>query len=269
MATLNTVAKVGVVLDLFTTRRPDWGVSEVAAEMGVPRSSAHALLASLADIGILQWRSGGRYRVGWRVLELAEVHRRTLDVRAVSEPVLVDLVARFGETCHVAVLDKGYALYVAKALGTHNLRVQGAPVGARLELHCTAVGKVLTAYGDPTLVADYVDQARLTRHTAATIVDRDAFRVELAKVRSEGVGYDQGEAVEDVFCVAAPVRDELGVVVAAVSLSAPVSRFERHWSEYTRWVQHSATQISRALVDSALRDDSEAEGIDYPSSGEA
>ena len=264
MATLNTVEKVGRVLDLFTTRRPDWGVTEVAEALGVPRSSAHSLLASLVDIGMLQWRPGGRYRLGWRVLELAEVHRRTLDVRGVAAPFLAELVGRYGETCHVAVLDKGDALYIDKAPGSHNVRVQGAPVGARLELHCTAVGKVLAAFGDPALVDDYLARTELTRHTPATITDRTDFVAELERVRREGVGYDRGEAVGDVFCVAAPIRDELGAVVAAVSLSSPVSRFERHRTAYVKAVQSTAAAISRALVDSILGDDTETEGIDFP-----
>lgn len=264
MATLNTVDKVGRVLDLFSTKRPDWGVSEVAGALGVPRSSAHALLASMVDIGLLQWRAGGRYRLGWRVIELAEIRRRTLDVRPLAAPVIAALVARFGETCHIAVLDKDHALYIDKSLGTHNLRVQGAPVGARLELHCTAVGKVLLAFGEEGQSDDLISRLELTRHTQTTITGRDALRAELARIRSRGYGYDRGEAVDDVHCVAAPIRDDLGSVVAAISMSTPVNRFERHQSEYTRWVQDAATQVSRALLDSALGDDEATEGIDYP-----
>jgi DNA-binding IclR family transcriptional regulator len=249
MATLNTLAKVGRVLDLFRAERAEWGVSEVAGELGVPRSSAHALLSSLADVGILQWRDGGRYRVGWRVLELAEVRRGTIDIRAAAAPVLERLVRTHGETCHLGVRDRDQVLYVDKLLGNHNITAQGAPVGARLDLHCTGVGKVLLAHaGD---LARYLGAVPLRRHTPATVTDERAFRAELAEIRSRGAGFDLGEAVEDVFCVAAPVRDELGHVVAALSLSAPVNRFTKNRDRYTRAIRAAAAEVSRAVVDSA------------------
>lgn len=266
MASLNTVQKVGLVLDLFRQESPEWGVSEVATSLGMPRSSAHALLSSLADIGILQWREGGRYRVGWRVLELAEVRRRMIDVRAAATPVLERLVRAHGETCHLAVRDRDHVLYVDKLIGNHNITVQGARVGARLEAHCTAVGKVLFAFADPADLDDYLASARLRRHTGSTITGADRFRAEMEKIRSQGVGFDLGEAVEDVFCVAAPIRDDLGQVVAALSMSSPVNRFTRHREDYVQAVKSGAAEISRTIVDSVPAPGEH--GRDYPSLAE-
>ena len=252
VATLNTIDKVGRVLDLFRPENPEWGVSDMATQLGLARSSTHALLSSLADIGILQWREGGRYRVGWRVLELAEVRRRTIDVRAAAEPVIERLVRRHGETCHLAVLDRNTVLYIDKQLGTHNLTVQGARVGTRLECHCTAVGKVLLAHSDPSLLEDFLHTSGLRRHTSSTITTPQRFRQEMKDIQARGgIGFDLGEAVDDVYCVAAPVRDELGQVVAALSLSSPVNRFVGHREEYAASVRASTAEISRAMVDRA------------------
>lgn len=262
MATINTLAKAGKVLDLFCPERPEWRVTDVADVLGVPRSSAHALLSSLAEIGILQWREGGRYRVGWRVLELAEVRRQTTDVRAAAAPVMERLLRMHGETCHLAVRERMQVLYIDKLLGNHNITVQGARVGTRLEMHCTAVGKVLLAFSDPGDLDAFLAVATLRRHTPATITEPGAFRAEMAKIRSQGVGFDLGEAVEGLFCAAAPIRDELGQVVAAISLSSPVDRFRKHRDEYAHSVKAGAADISRALVDSApgLAD----QDCDYP-----
>lgn len=262
MATLNTVEKVGRVLDLFTRDEPDWGVSEVAAALGVPRSSAHAILSSLVDIGILQWRTGGRYRVGWRVLELAEVQRRTLDLRAAARPVLEKVVEDLGETVHLGVRERYHLLYVDKFLGTRNITVQGGQVGARAVPYCTSLGKMIMAAADPTELPEYLSFTTLRRFTPATITDPEALREELEQIRRQGYAYDLGEAVEDVFCVAAPVRDDLGQVVAAVSISSPKNRFDRYRTEYTRRIVEAGQAISRALLDASLAtgDDS----IDYP-----
>lgn len=263
MATLNTVTKVGLVLDLFSTRSPEWGVSEVASRLDIPRSSAHAVLSSLADIGVLQWREGGRYRVGWRVLELAEVQRGTIDVRAAAEPVLAALAAKHGETCHLAVRDRNAVLYLDKVLGTHNITVQGARVGTRLECHCTAVGKVLLAYADDAVVDEYLTTTQLRRHTTSTITTPEGLRADLRAIRRRGQGFDLGEAVEDVRCVAAPVRDDFGQVVAAVSMSAPVTRFEKNREQYAASVKASSDEISRSLVDSSARLGGDLD-LDYP-----
>lgn len=262
MATLSTIEKAGRVLDLFGTHASEWGVSEVAARLQVPRSSAHALLSSLADIGILQWREGGRYRIGWRVIELAEVRRRMLDVRAAAEPVLRGLVGTYGETCHLAVRDRHAVLYIDKVLGTHNITVQGAAVGTRLESHCTAVGKTLLAFADQGTLTAYLVTAPFPRHTSTTITTAEQFTHALEEIRRRGVGFDLGEAVDDVYCVAAPIRDEFGQVIAAVSLSAPDSRFHKHRATYTSAVKAAAMEIGRAVVDGSMADP--VESLDYP-----
>ena len=83
---LRTVSKIGPVLDLFTVEHPEWGVSEAAEALGVPKSSAHALLSTLADVGLLAATSHIRYRLGWRVLALGETLRATLDLRSAAHP---------------------------------------------------------------------------------------------------------------------------------------------------------------------------------------
>lgn len=264
MATLNTVEKIGRVLDLFTREQPEWGVSEVATELGVPRSSVHALMSSLVDIGVLRWRLGGRYRVGWRVLELADVHRSLTDVRAVARPVMERLVLEHGETCHVAVAEQRQVMYIDRYMGTHNITVQGVPVGTRLEPYCTSVGKVLMAFIDQAEMDDYLATVPRRRFTAATITDAAVLKQELAKIRETGVAFDMGEAVDDVRCVAAPVRDELGEVIAAISLSSPVSRFEKHRETYTRAVRRAANEISRLMVD--CREKARDQSRDFPRS---
>jgi DNA-binding IclR family transcriptional regulator len=244
---LQTVQKIGPVLDLFTVERPEWGVSEVAEAVGMPRSSAHALLSSLAETGLLQCRARGRYRVGWRVLELGETLRGSANVRTIAYPVLEQLVDEYGETSHLAVMERSRVLYIDKIIGTHMVTVVGARVGAQLEPHCSAVGKVLLAPRHADEVRRIVgDSPR--RFTATTITDVEALLAELVEVRQAGMGYDAGEAIADVHCVAAPVRDEMGAVVAAVSVSVPVNRFAKSRAEFGTAVRTAAGEISARLA---------------------
>jgi DNA-binding IclR family transcriptional regulator len=265
LAVLQTIQKIGPVLDLFTVEHPEWGVSEVAEAIGVPRSSAHALLASLVETGLLQSRARGRYRVGWRVIELGETLRGTVNVRTVAYPVLEQLVKDYGETSHLAVMERSRVLYVEKILGTHMVNVTGARVGAQLEPHCSAVGKVLLAHRTSQEIRRILAGTTLRRFTPTTITDSDALCAELDTVTTAGVAYDRGEVVSDVHCVAAPVRDDMGQVIAAVSLTAPENRFNRSRAEFTQAVKAAATEISARLASS--EDSPTRTPLDDPTSG--
>lgn len=245
---LQTVQKIGPVLDLFTIEHPEWGVSEVAEAIGVPRSSSHALLSSLTEVGLLQCRTRGRYRIGWRIVELSETLRGSVDIRSAAAPVLQDLVDRYGETSHLAVMERYKVLYVDKIVGTHMVNVVGARVGALLEPHCNAVGKVLLAYREPEEINRFVTDKPLRRITPSTISDPRALARELAATRKAGCAFDEGEAVAEVDCVAAPVHDDLGAVVAAISVTVPANRFVRTRNELKRAVIAAASEVSRRIA---------------------
>lgn len=244
---LQTIKKIGRVLDLFTVEKPEWGVSEVAEALEMPRSSAHVLLSSLVETGLLQSRDRGRYRIGWRVAELNETLRGTVDVRSVASPILEQLVDQYGETAHLAIMERSRVLYIDKVAGTHMVHVLGARVGAQLEPHCSAVGKVLLAHRTSYDIEQILSRTSLRRLTSATITDPVKLREELASVRRTGIAYDIGEAVSEVHCVAAPVRDGMGVVVAAVSVTVPRSRFEPARAEFTDAIKSAAAEINVQL----------------------
>ncbi|MFI2335380.1 IclR family transcriptional regulator [Nocardia rhamnosiphila] len=273
MAPLQTVQKIGPVLDLFTASRPEWRPAEIAAAIDAPRSSVHALLSALVDTGLLQCRARGRYRLGWRVVELSEALRATVDVRSCAEPTLQELAHRYGETAHLAVLERDKVLYLDKVLGNQMINVSGARVGARLEPHCSAVGKVLLAQREDKELTRRLTGRPLRRLTPSTIIDPAALTRELASVRRAGCAFDAGEAVVEVHCVAAPVRDEMGVVIAAVSITVPASRFGTARQEFTHAVIAAGNRISRAVAHSTEsvwteRDDPTiAAGPDSVSSG--
>lgn len=248
MSRLTTVLKLGPLLDLFTLDRHTWGVTEVSDALSIPRSSAHAMLTSLVEIGLLQTRGRGRYSIGWRVLELSEVLRSRTDLRTIAGPVLEDLVREYGETTHLAVMDRKTVLYVDKVRGTHNIVVQGARVGARLEPHCTAVGKVLMANMDRGRVEEHYKDRELGRYTSTTITELPSLLAELDEVKRVGIAFDRGEQLEEIHCVAVPVRDEMGAVVAALSISVPVNRFPARQVELAQAARASAAEIQRRIT---------------------
>jgi DNA-binding IclR family transcriptional regulator len=249
---LQTIRKIGPVLDLFTVDHADWGVAEVAEAIDIPRSSAHALLASLAETGLLQKRGHGRYRIGWRVVELGDTLRGTADLRGHARPVMQELVGMLGETAQLAVLDRDRAVYIDKVSGRHHMNVLGARVGAQVDAHCCAVGKVLLAHQDPSVLARRLSTSALAAFTSNTITCPDRLTAELHKVRIEGCAFDAGEAVPEVHCVAAPIRDDLGSVLAALSITAPASRFLPVGPSLKRAVVNAATAVSERIKQAGL-----------------
>lgn len=260
---LQTIQKIGPLLDLFTIDRPEWGVSESAEALGIPRSSAHALLTSLVETGLLISPGRGRYRLGWRVVELYETMRGGTDLRSYAAPVLRSLNEQTGETCNLGVLERGEVLYIDKVAARHQVSVTGLRVGSRLEAHCCGLGKTLLAYATPAQVDSALGTKPLKKFTDRTITDRKALETELAEIRRTGVGHEHGEVVADVACVAAPIRDPFGVVVAAISLSGPAYRVEAKREELSKAVRAAADEVSRRLT--AAESDPHEVPVDDPS----
>lgn len=140
-------------------------------------------------------------------------------------------------------------LYVDKILGTHQVNVTGARVGAQLEPHCSAVGKLLLTHRTDDEVRRILGDQAMRRLTPTTITDPAKLRAELVSIRKAGVAYDVGEAISEVHCVAAPVRDDMGVVVAAVSVTVPENRFACSKQEFTAAVKAAAADITARLAE--------------------
>jgi IclR family KDG regulon transcriptional repressor len=235
---LTTVQKVGPALDLFNAEAPEWGVTEVAAALGTSKSSAHALLTTMETVGLLERTASARYRLGWRLLTLSSTLMQTTAYRPRVVAAMRRAVDRWGEPMHLGVFDRGCVVYLECARARRSM---GLPtrVGLRLAAHPSAVGKALLAHRGADEIARHV-QRPLRRYTANTIVAPERLRAELDAVRARGYSLDREETIGGVCCVAAPVRDAAGAVVAAVSLSAPTARFDRHTDSYLQLVRDTA-----------------------------
>jgi IclR family transcriptional regulator, KDG regulon repressor len=240
---LATVQKVGPALDLFTADRPEWGVSEVAVALAIPKSSAHALLTTMDEIGLLKRTPDARYRLGWRVLSLSRTLMQTTDVRLRVVRALRRAVDHSGETMHLAVYDRGSVVYLERVRSPHSLRLP-VETGTRLPAHNSAVGKVLLAHSDDDTVDRYLRARRLRRYTANTLVEPARLLGELECVRSDGVAYDREETIPGLCCVGAPVRAATGDVIAAVSVSAKTAHFDRDGRFYRQLVNDVARGAS-------------------------
>lgn len=219
---VQSVERAFLILELLGNADNYLGISEIAELSGLPLATAHRLLATLMKLGYAeQSPETNKYALGVRILHLrgAAIGHLTLGVHAM--PIMKALMNRVHETVHLAMLNEGEVVYIERVEG---LQTQGmyTRIGKRAPAHCTALGKVMIAHMPLHLWYDSViKQHGLKRFSATTITTEDALMEELACIRAQGYAVDNGETGEVVRCVAAPIYDYTGGVVAALSISGP------------------------------------------------
>ncbi|WP_069811566.1 IclR family transcriptional regulator [Streptomyces sp. TP-A0874] len=217
------------ILELFLDGDGTLSAPEITRRLRLPRTTVHELVNTLATRRYLVAipEQPGRYRLGVRSYQLGSRYAEQLDVAVEGERVARGIAERCGETVHVAILEGTDVIYIAKVDSTHAVRMVSA-VGRRLPAHCTAVGKaLLAALPEQDLDERLPAGRRLAAMTDESITSVSRLRRQLTAVRQRGVAIEEREANPDVSCVAAPVRDRRGTVVAALSVSVPVVRWSR------------------------------------------
>ena len=240
------VEKIGAILALFSFSRSEWGVGEIATALEIPKSTISEILTSLTRQGMLERTSRGRYRLGWRCFELHQVLLASNPLVSESRSEMQSLIDRYGESSHLMVLDKFEAVIVERLHAAGTLALPGARVGLRVPAHCSACGKILLASNAWVDVERWF-QGEIPARTVASIQDLDALRGELQTVRTRGLAYDRDESVIGLSCIAAPVRNDAGKVVAAVSIAVPSHRFDEELRVFEQRIQTTAERISGRL----------------------
>jgi IclR family KDG regulon transcriptional repressor len=228
-------------------RRERARLTELAGGVGLSKSTAHRFLATLQSAGYVEQDADtGQYRAGLRLMELAGrvLARTELQSAAIEE--MQALQRRTAESVNLVLLREGQAVYVAQVSSRATLR-HDLEVGRRAPAHCTAAGKVLLAH-NPDAVDAVVRTRGLPALTERSIVSPDELQRHLRQVAAQGYALDEEEHEPGACCVAAPVRDSAGRVVAALSVSGPALRLTPERLRATApAVVEAAWRISRRL----------------------
>ncbi|MEO6700911.1 MAG: IclR family transcriptional regulator [Jatrophihabitantaceae bacterium] len=223
---VQSVDRAVSVLEILA-RRGAAGVSEVALEIGVHKSTAFRLLGALEARGLVEQASDrGKYQLGFGILRLASAVPGRLDLVSQGRAVLSELAAAFGETVNLAVIRAHYAVNLDQASGSAAVVAQNW-TGQLTPLHATSSGKVLLAHESVAGRKRLLDAAGLARYTANTLTTRRALLAQLDQALERGFATTFEEYEQGLNAVAAPVRDHTGTVVAAVSVSGPAYRLDR------------------------------------------
>lgn len=232
------------ILELFLDGDGTLSAPEITKKLQLPRTTVHELVTTLAGRSYLVPipEQPGRYRLGVRSYQLGSRYAEQLDLAAEGQRVARTVAETCGETVHVAVLEDADVIYIAKVDSTHAVRMVSA-AGRRLPAHCTAVGKMLLASLPPAELDERLPAGELPAMTSNSITDPAELRRVLEGVRESGLASEQRESNPDVSCVAAPVRDRAGRVVAALSISVPM----------IRWSQERQQELAGLAINGAVR----------------
>ncbi|MGX1667970.1 IclR family transcriptional regulator [Streptomyces sp. NPDC055400] len=236
------LAKALTVLQAFTVEDTTLGFAELQRRTDFAKSTLHRVLGDLVAARLLD-RVQGRYRLSGLVFELgmrASVERGLLEV---ATPFLEDLFVRTHELVHLGTREGTEVVYVAK-MGGHQQADSPSRLGGRMPLHATAIGKVLLAHA-PAEVREAALRGPLERKAPRTITNADVLTRQLSETITKGVAFEYEESAVGIVCVAAGIFGPSDEIMAAVSVTGPVHRFQP--ARHATSVRAAAAGISATL----------------------
>lgn len=225
------------------------GVSELGRQLQIDKSTAHRLLMTMARRDFVRLTSHSqRYVLGLRLVMLGAVAAANVDLAEIARPHLKGLRDATGEATSLAVLSQGEVLFLARAAVSGVLTVDQG-VGTRMPVHCSAHGKALLAgLAERSEANEILAVGAMTRFTPRTITDREELDRHLDLVADRGWALDDEEFTSGLRCLAAPIRDAHGAVIASISIAGPASRVSlERLAEFAESVRKSGQEISQAL----------------------
>lgn len=236
---------LGRTMALLTAFRPtdtELTLTELTRRTGIPKATAHRLLAELATWNVVE-RTPGGHRLGMGLFELGQLAPLQRGLREAAAPFLADLFEATHETVHLAVPDGIEVVYVQKLPGRRGPQI-ASRVGGRMPAYCTGVGKAMLAFGPPARLAEVL-AAGLHRRTPRTVIAPGLLEKELARIRANGVAEEHEESTVGIACVAAPVLASDGQAVAAISITGWANRMDA--GRLAPAVRTAALGLSRVL----------------------
>lgn len=242
--TRSVVDRALAILGTFQGSRTRQALSDISRNSGLPIATCYRIVQRLVEWGALERDGESRYRIGLRLWEVASRAPRSVGLQRLARPFLLDLYETTGYATHLAIRE-GHELVSIERFQNPRKAVRRPIIGARYELHVTAIGQVLLAYA-PRHVQEEVLAGPLTAVTPNTYTDRDVLERVLIDIRRNGFAISDRQVDSTHVGIAAPIRGVDGGVIAALSLAIPSS--DAMDKGMVHLVRLTATSISRALA---------------------
>jgi IclR family KDG regulon transcriptional repressor len=249
--TVQSVERAFQVLDILRENGGGLGIRNIASEVKLNTTTTHRLLKTLLKLGVVQQDPNTRaYQLAPKIILYGKAVLDSYDFVKVAHPILGELSKTVGETVFMAIQDNYELVYIDHVDSLDHVLRMTPQIGRRQPLHCTALGKVLLSFMQPEQVQDFLKNRELERLTENSITSRQELLAQLESIRVRGYALDLEETEIGICCVAAPIKQGDGHVVAAISVSGPATRMKmKGLEEYLcNEVLSTAKRISKTVI---------------------
>lgn len=239
---VKSLYKAVKLLDYFDSKNPERGITELAELTGMLKSSVHNIVSTFEVCGILKRNpKTGKFMLGTKVLELSNVYSSNNSLEATLKPYMQTLVDMSGETVYLAIAEPPRVIYLDSAISSQ-LNAQKYIRGVSAPMYCTGIGKAILAYLEEKDVKAVIENG-MPQFTPYTLTTEKALRDELEIIRSCGYSIDNMEHEYGVKCVAVPLFNMHGNIIAGLSITGPSPRFtaekQREYSQILKSISAS------------------------------
>ena len=241
---IQVIERMMSLIDALADTAEPMSLKALSRLTGLHPSTAHRILAAMTQSRLVDRCEAGTYGLGIRFLELGNVVKSRFSIRDTALPVMQELHEALGEAVNLGIRDKDEIVYLERTSSGRSLVRVVYLIGARAPLHLTSLGKLFLAADSAANVRAYAERTGLPGKTPHSLTSFEQLEKELETIRRDDLAYDNEEAELGLRCIAAPIRNDEGTVVAGLSISAPTERHNPNWTDQLR---QATASISQAL----------------------
>lgn len=235
------------ILELLATEEEGLGITEIARRLDLNKTTVHRIVNAILKRGYIEKTEQGLYQMGLKCVAIASIRLGNLELSTEARPFLANLTNALRQSCHLAILDGNDAVYIDKVEVTKNIRLY-SEIGRRIPVYCSALGKALLLDKSQRQIEDILKHCNYQAYTKNTLTTAEQVMAEIEESRHTGWTIDNEEHDRGIRCIAAPVYDYTGRIIAAVSTSASTFFYtEARQLEIAEMVKDTAMQISKQM----------------------
>ncbi|SMQ64688.1 transcriptional regulator, IclR family [Bacillus sp. OV166] len=224
MSNVQSLERALTILNKLSEYPDGIQITRLSEQIGLTKSTIHRLLATLSSMNyVVKDEETDKYKLGLQVLFLSRNLLNNSDIVTVSKPFLEKLSQEVNETVHLCIEDRGEVVYIDKIESTQTIRMYSR-IGSRAPMYCTGVGKILLSDKNQDEFNELISNINFIPKTPSTITSKEEFIEEIEKVKSQGYALDNAENEVVLRCIAAPIFDHKGKIIASFSISGPSNR---------------------------------------------
>nr|WP_106780491.1 IclR family transcriptional regulator [Lysinibacillus timonensis] len=248
MPLIQSVSRALEILQLFDENHRSFSIKEISTKLDLNKSTVHSILKTLKHYGyIIQDSETAEYSLGWSLYERGNLLMSQIDIKPKARKHLMKLNQQTNETVHLVIRVDSEPLYIDKINGNNTIVINSS-IGRKVNLHSSAVGKILMAYLEQSEIDSIMKNYDFKPTTGNTILNYNDYLTELENVRSLGYAVDNEENEAGIYCLSMPVYDYTQKVVAAISVSSPTVNFtETKKKEILDYLERCTLDLSMEL----------------------